>query len=760
MASAGRGIWAIDIGNNSLKALHLRAAGEKLEVIGFDNIEHGRILSSGNLSDTEKSEMIAASLRRFVEQNDVGKDEVFISVAGQTSFARFIKLPPVEPKRIPEIVKFEAVQQIPFDINEVEWDWQVMEKPDSPDVEVGIFAIKNEVISGILDYFSRENLKVTGVQMAPIALYNFATYERGAAPEGDKSAVIVMDMGAENTDLVICTKAGVWQRSVPLGGNAFTKAVAGAFKLDFEKAEKLKRTAPMSKYARQIFQSMKPVFSDLAAELQRSLGFYGTSNRDVKFQKVIALGGGMKMQGLIKFLQQTISLPIVRPDAFERIDVAQGVSAAKFHDNVADFGVVYGLAVQGLGLAKIQSNLLPRKIERAMTWTRKANYFTVAASVLFCISLLALGRAMVDKSSYIAEGKVRDETKAIVNKAELAARQLEQETARNTEYDAAIGKQMALFKYRDVVPLLNESLVKCLPGPWNVPKPEQKQAELYSAFMAGNAEKVKQILPRIERKQLFVTRLSIRYSDNLAAEGFEEGTMTSRSSVTVPMGGMSPGMPPGMMPGLPPGMMPGAPGMAPGGNVFYPPTQGGHTQSQQQTAGAGESAGVGGFVVTIEGYGPYRNINELLDPPGVSNNEAKWGMVTRMENLAAVCPNSPFKLYGKKNLKDFSVVVDEVDATKPMPAGIGVEKTDKQLRTYGAEQRVIVDPMTEEVISKEPEVDSNGKPKVDRFGKPLYRVNDHWFRINAKFEWNKEEKKEETAPANSKQSFGGPAAGS
>lgn len=135
MASAVRGIWAIDVGNNSLKALHLRAGGEKLEVIGFDNIEHGRILSSGNVSDAEKAELTAASLRRFVEQNDVGKDEVFISVAGQTSFARFIKLLPVEPKRIPEIVKFEAVQQIPFDINEVEWDWQVGANPVSVEAQ-------------------------------------------------------------------------------------------------------------------------------------------------------------------------------------------------------------------------------------------------------------------------------------------------------------------------------------------------------------------------------------------------------------------------------------------------------------------------------------------------------------------------------------------------------------------------------------------------------------------------------------------------
>jgi type IV pilus assembly protein PilM len=732
MASAGRGIWAIDIGNNALKALHLRTAGERLEVIGFDSIEHPRILSSGAVTDAEKAEIVAASLRRFMEQNDVGKDEVFISVAGQTSFARFIKLPPVEPKRIPEIVKFEAVQQIPFDINEVEWDWQVMEKPGSPDVEVGIFAIKNEVIGAILDNFTRENLRVTGVQMAPIELYNYATYDRGAIADGDKSAVIVMDMGAENTDLVICTKTGVWQRSIPLGGNAFTRAVAEAFKLDFEKAEKLKRTAPMSKYARQIFQSMKPVFSDLAAELQRSLGFYGTANREVKFQKVIALGGGMKMQGLIKFLQQTIQLPIVRPDAFERIDVAQGVSAAKFHDNVADFGVVYGLAVQGLGAAKIQSNLLPRNIARAMTWTRKANYFTIAASVLFCLSLFALGRTMVDKSSYVAQAKVRDDIGAIVSKSQQANSLLEREKAKNADYEAAINKQAELFKYRDVVPLLNETMMKCLPDAKNNPP----QAELYKAFATSSAEKVKEV-PRVERKQLFVTKVSVRYSDNLAKEGFEESAMAAPSSS--PAGGGMPGMGmPGMgMPGM------GMPGMGGGGGkVYTPPTR---TSRQTQPApGAEDGAAAPGFVVVIEGYSPYRNINDLLDPAGAGNDAAKWGMVTRMENLNAVCPNSPFMLYNKTNRKDFLIDTGEIDMSKPMPAGIGVERQGTTTGVAGV-RKELIDPMTEEVISKQEEIDSKGNPKRDKLtGKPLYRVNDHWFRLNLKLAWNKDGKKEES----------------
>ena len=88
-------------------------------------------------------------------------------------------------------------------------------------------------------------------------------------------------------------------------------------KADFEKAEKLKRTAPMSKYARQIFQSMKPVFSDLAAELQRSLGFYSTTNRDVKFQKVIAMGGGMRMRSRRARLFQKV-LELMDPKAIIR----------------------------------------------------------------------------------------------------------------------------------------------------------------------------------------------------------------------------------------------------------------------------------------------------------------------------------------------------------------------------------------------------------------------------------------------------------
>ena len=113
------------------------------------------------------------SIRKFVQQNDVSKDDVIVAVPSQSSFARFVKLPPVEKKRIPEIVKFEAAQQIPFDLNDVQWDWQLMSEAEETEQRVGIFAIKNDVVTAALEHYSRQNIRVKYVQMTPMALIQF-----------------------------------------------------------------------------------------------------------------------------------------------------------------------------------------------------------------------------------------------------------------------------------------------------------------------------------------------------------------------------------------------------------------------------------------------------------------------------------------------------------------------------------------------------------------------------------------------------------
>ncbi|MHC4572456.1 MAG: type IV pilus assembly protein PilM [Planctomycetota bacterium] len=722
-------VWAIDIGNNSLKALRLRNAGGAVELIGFDNVQHGKILNGSGVKAAERDELIALSLRQFVKQNDLGKDDIVVSVPSQNSFARFVKLPPVEAKRIPEIVKFEAAQQIPFDINDVQWDWQLMTETDSPEVKVGIFAIKNEVVTSVLEHFGRENITVGYVQMAPMALYNYVLYDRSDLGKSDSQATVIIDIGAENTDLVVCTASTVWQRCIPMGGNAFTRAIADTFKLNFEKAEKLKRTAAMSKYARQVFQAMKPVFTDLASEIQRSLGFYNSSNPNTKLSKIIALGGGTKMRGLLKYLQQTLQIPIERPDSFKKLAISSAVSAAKFHENVCDFGIIYGLALQGLGLARIDSNLLPRSIARSMAWAGKAKYFTAAACMVLLVSLMCFARTNLDRISYASNNQVRQKVNGIINTARQASSKLEAEKSKASGSEAIIQKAFEPFGYRDVIPLLHQTILSVLPSEKN--NPEQK--ELYRAFAAGDVEAVLRI-PRKERKQMFITNMSVFFADDIASAEFGDAGFQTKGKrkKAGDMRGMPFGMP---FPGM------GMPGMAGKAPKFG--------QKRYQKKGEkGEEEGVG-FVVTIAGYSPYKNIGELIDPAGVEGDPNEWGVVTRLLHLDDIVgENNPFKLYRKAEVEHFKLEIGEVALDVEMPVGIGIAdtKSDKAKKKERYEESLI-DPMTKEIVSRVAELDEYGTEKVDRSGNIVYEVNDHWFRLDVKFVWKDAPKPEETESA-------------
>jgi len=135
-----------------------------------------------------------------------------------------------------------------------------------------------------------------------------------------------------------------------------------------------------------------------------------------------------------------------------------------------------------------------------------------------------------------------------------------------------------------------------------------------------------------------------------------------------------------------------------------------------------------------------------MDPSGVENARDRWGLVTRLMHLdELVDGNSPFSLYKKAELEHFNLQIGEVGLDAEIPPGIGIleAKPDvitgagrRQPVTTGAEMTYLIDPMTKEVISKVAELDEFGKPKLDnRSGKPLYKVNDHFFVLNAKFRW-------------------------
>ncbi|MGA2442134.1 MAG: type IV pilus assembly protein PilM [Tepidisphaeraceae bacterium] len=388
MASA-RFAWGIDIGNRALKAIKLVRGEAGLRIDDFEVIEHENVLS--NAGDNKES-LIQSALANFVQRHVTKGGVVGISVSGVSSFARFIKLPPVEPKKIPEIVRFEAIQQIPFPLDDVEWSYQLFQTPESPDVEVGIFAMRRELINAHIKHFTDVELNVQVVQMNPLAVYNAMYHDNRL-----QGTTMLIDLGAENTDLIIADGETIWLRSIPIGGNNFTEVLVKSFKLPFSKAEDLKRNANTSKYARQIFQAMRPVFADLVAEIQRSIGFYSSVHRDSRIKKVLALGGTFRLSGLQKYLQQNLQLEVEKLNDLSGGAPVDAKLAATFNQNLLSLVSAYGLALQAMGESKITSSLLPMKIRREKMWRDKTKWFGAAAAVF------ALGTAMPMAGYYVRD---------------------------------------------------------------------------------------------------------------------------------------------------------------------------------------------------------------------------------------------------------------------------------------------------------------------------------------------------------------------
>ncbi len=385
--------WAIDIGQAGLKALKLVPGESPDQVIAeaFDFIEYPKILSQ---PDADPDELVREALATFTDRNEIKGCKVAIAVPGQSGLVKFIKLPPVEKKRIPDIVKFEAKQQIPFSLDEVVWAYQQIGADEEVNeeeftmAEVGLFAMKRDQINRAILPFTVAGIEVNIVQMSPIALYNFIAFDQ-LKGGGSKDSVVLLDIGADNTDLIISDGTRIWQRNVPIGGNHFTRALTKELKLTFAKAEHLKRNATKAPDPRAIFTAMRGVFNDFASEINRSIGFYSSINRTAKIRKVVGLGNGFKLPGLQKFLQQNLNHEVTRLDTFDKLVGDEVKSAPQFQDNLASFAVAYGLGVQGLKRGGLGTNLLPPEIER-IRLVRAKKPWALAASALILLGLTLL----------------------------------------------------------------------------------------------------------------------------------------------------------------------------------------------------------------------------------------------------------------------------------------------------------------------------------------------------------------------------------
>jgi type IV pilus assembly protein PilM len=512
MAKKLQHVWGVEIGQSALKALRCHVEGDAVIADTFDFVEYPKILSQ---PEAEPEKLVADALEQFLSRNDMkGAVRIGVSVPGQSGLAKFFKPPPVEVKKIADIVKYEARQQIPFDLNDVIWDFQQMEGAQIEDgyaleSEVGLFAMKKEAVFRALKPYRDRGMDIDLVQLAPISIYNMVAHERFAErlandtfdPEHPPKNTVILSIGTDASDLVVTNGFRIWQRSIPIGGNHFTRQLTKDLKLTFAKAEHLKKNAMQADDPKLIFQAMRPVFNDMVTEIQRSLSFFKQLNKKSEVENMLVMGNTAKMPGLLQFLNKNLGLEVDLFDKFSKLGGQEVLGAQAFKENAPAYGVVYGLCLQLLNRGPMQTNLLPRDITLDRVIRNKKPWAVGA------LSLLMVG--MVSHHAMLGQAyrPVRDE---IWKSAEGTVKSAQKKSDEEIKKDGDLKAELERTKKVGIeVSKGAERRMMCL--------------ELYKAIEASLnrdenlMDKTPLELPYKQRQDFHIISVEQKYFENLAA---------------------------------------------------------------------------------------------------------------------------------------------------------------------------------------------------------------------------------------------------
>jgi type IV pilus assembly protein PilM len=477
--------WGIEIGQFEIKAIQLEATSDGVRVRDFWVKPHDFVLtdpelgSSGSDSSVSQARVtLEMTLSQLATQKRLEGSPVVLSFSWlqNRGFARFTKLPPVDNvKQIQGLVRYEAEQQIPFPLEEVEWDFHSFTSPDSPEVDVGIFAIQREPLEEFLALVSdRLGISPAAVTLSPVALYNAIAFDRSLAERNE--SIVIIDIGTSATDLIVAEGSRCWMRTFPLGGHDFTEAITSEFKQPYRKADDLKRKTATSEHAKTIMSAMRGVLVDLVGDVQKSVAFYQQQNKSSNLRNVVGLGSTLKIPGLRKFLGHQLNMEVERLESFKRLTI-DGITpstpkggkaaekpvdtsllAADFSEHTLNFAVAYGLALQGLGLAPVEVNLLPLNRMRSQIWQRKQRWFAAAAAVAVAAGGLMFVRGMLDNAA-LGDVSAKSAAEAQVSSAKRFQDDL---SAESSTVGARSKNMVALLEDREVWPFIIHDAVRAV----------------------------------------------------------------------------------------------------------------------------------------------------------------------------------------------------------------------------------------------------------------------------------------------------------
>src|SRR5437879_3751754 len=332
---------------------------------------------------------ISATLREMMAELQIRHEAVNYAVPAQSVFARFVKLPAVEEEKIERIIAFEAQQNVPFPIDEVVWDYQLIGGGGDEQVQVVLVAIKADLVDEINAAVEETGLRTKIVGVATMALYNAFRYNY--ADLGGCS--LLVDIGARTTNLVFIEPQKIFSRSVPVGGSSITAAIAKEFNEPFAAAEFRKKrdgfvslggayAQPSAPEVARVSQLVRSTMTRLHAEVMRSLSHYCAQQQGNAPHRVFLCGGGASTPYMREFFQEKLQVPIEFFNPLRNVAFVQSAPVSELTRSAHLLGELVGLALHSISACPMELNLRPAAVVRRQQLEQRKPFFIMAAAAL------------------------------------------------------------------------------------------------------------------------------------------------------------------------------------------------------------------------------------------------------------------------------------------------------------------------------------------------------------------------------------------
>src|SRR5205809_3242465 len=304
----------LDFGAGSLKiaefepnesgTLRLRQFG--LKSLGFEGSQ-----------DAARERVILKAIQELFAEKPFGSKNINVCASGFHVFSKFVKLPPVDPGKVTQIIQYEAQQNVPFPLEEVVWDYQILGSTPGGELEVLLVAIKADIVEGLFRVTETTGLHLQLADVSPAALCNAFRFNYGDLED----CTMLLDIGAKTSNLLFFEKGKVFSRSINLGANAITQYFINEAKLKFDVADKIKidegfvslggayeepenpHQAAISKIARQFM-------TRLHIQVNQTMQFYRVQQRGSAQQRLFLSGGASVMPYTAQFFAEKLNVPV------------------------------------------------------------------------------------------------------------------------------------------------------------------------------------------------------------------------------------------------------------------------------------------------------------------------------------------------------------------------------------------------------------------------------------------------------------------